>query len=347
MGEETVGDDGEILRPELPGEKDPSGDDTPETVSTEGKSVERPTGERALTLKGSAMRATRGRARRGERQDDLGLDETGVAAYERPGTTPAVSAGLCPYCGCPLEPRLYFCPGCATPYKGIQDVLPRARPRKLTDGERIAHRAPSAMPVFWTYFSVIVGCVVVALLASGPFDIDWTVYFYLSEFAILLTTIVLCTRHWRALKVQLLRFGFLRTEVLLGLAALVPLLAVNYYYHDWVIRSMGIDRDTVFRFAGSSLSKASLIVLFCAFPAVTEELAFRGLVQHWFQAAVKPFWALVYASALFTALHFSVVSAPYLFCVGMLLGWLKYRTASLYPSMLVHFLHNYLVLEFF
>ena len=56
---------------------------------------------------------------------------------------------------------------------------------------------------------------------------------------------------------------------------------------------------------------------------------------------------LALASALFTMLHFSVISAPYLFAVGMLLGWTKYRTGSLYPSILLHFLHNYVVVEFF
>ena len=33
--------------------------------------------------------------------------------------------------------------------------------------------------------------------------------------------------------------------------------------------------------------------------------------------------------------------------VGLLLGWVKWKTGSLYPSMLIHFLHNYIVLEYF
>jgi membrane protease YdiL (CAAX protease family) len=82
-------------------------------------------------------------------------------------------------------------------------------------------------------------------------------------------------------------------------------------------------------------------------PAVIEEIAFRGLVQHWLHAAISPFRAMVLASALFTALHFSVLSAPYLFALGMVLGWAKWKTGSLYPSMLIHLVHNLVVLEFF
>ena len=91
----------------------------------------------------------------------------------------------------------------------------------------------------------------------------------------------------------------------------------------------------------------TLVTLFCIFPAITEEIAFRGLVQHWLVSAIAPMRALVIASALFMALHFSVLSAPYLFLVGMLLGWAKLKTGSLYPSMLIHFLHNFIVISFF
>ncbi len=80
---------------------------------------------------------------------------------------------------------------------------------------------------------------------------------------------------------------------------------------------------------------------------MTEEIAFRGLVQHWLQIAIAPWKGLVLASALFMALHFSAISAPYLFAVGMLLGYVKQRTGSLYPSMLIHFLHNLVVITFF
>ena len=63
--------------------------------------------------------------------------------------------------------------------------------------------------------------------------------------------------------------------------------------------------------------------------------------------AIAPTRAIVLASALFMAMHLSVLSAPYLFALGLLLGWTKWKTGSLYPSMLVHFLHNLIVLEFF
>jgi len=147
--------------------------------------------------------------------------------------------------------------------------------------------------------------------------------------------------------VQFRRGGLLSVTMLLGLAALAALLGINKLYHTFVMRLAGQEmRSLSESLRDAGLSHAGMILAFCLFPAVLEEIAFRGLVQHWLQAAITPWKALVLASALFTALHFSIVSAPYLFAVGLLLGWLKQRTGSLYPSMVVHFLHNFVVLEF-
>ncbi len=50
---------------------------------------------------------------------------------------------------------------------------------------------------------------------------------------------------------------------------------------------------------------------------------------------------------MFAALHFSVISFFYLFTVGMLLATVRRRTGSLYPGMLIHFLHNLVVITLF
>jgi hypothetical protein len=87
-------------------------------------------------------------------------------------------------------------------------------------------------------------------------------------------------------------------------------------------------------------TELTLFVIICLIPALTEEIAFRGLIQHWLQTALKPWRAILLASALFTALHLSIISAPYIFLLGLLLGWTKWKTGSLYPAMVIHCLHN-------
>jgi len=252
----------------------------------------------------------------------------------------------CNYCGGRLNPAYYFCVACGTPYKELESVLPRSSSRLLTDGARIAQKAPHVAGLFWTFVAVVVGSAVVCYVLFG--ESRPALSLLLQSAALFVTTGVFASVHWRSLLVQFKRWGLFKPAAWLAIGALFPLLAVNYFYHGWVMRELGAESSLPFKeLRESGLGEPGLILFVCVFPAVVEEIAFRGLVLHWLGTAVSAFRALVLSSALFTALHFSVLSAPYIFGIGMLLGWAKWKTASLYPSMLIHFLHNLVVLELF
>ncbi len=255
--------------------------------------------------------------------------------------------GACPYCGAPLSAFYYFCLACGTPYKPAASVITAARPRELTDGELIRLKTPQVATLFWSYFSVVVGVSVFALLFFREDRPD--LHLLLVQTAILITTCVFGWQYRKSLEVQLKKFGFDKIEAYIALAALVPLVMLNYVYHELFLDQTSWRRgfDLLEKLRAAGISQGALVGMFCLFPAVTEEIAYRGLMQHWLQTAIAPWKALVVTSALFAATHFSIVSFPYLFLVGMLLGWAKQRTGSLYPSMLIHFLHNFAVIEFF
>ncbi|HAU36093.1 MAG TPA: hypothetical protein DCX07_00050 [Phycisphaerales bacterium] len=260
---------------------------------------------------------------------------------------PARAAESCAYCGGRLFPQFYFCLSCGTPYKSPDSVVPILRPRVLTDGELIEQKAPHVMNLFWIYLGTLTGA---WLLSAGVFGLDRPdMHLLITESALLVATCVLAAIHWRALAVQWKVFGLFHPAAWVALAALAPLLAVNYAWHVLFLQKVaGLDGgDTLSRLRELGLGTPALVILICVLPAVLEETAFRGLVQHWLQVAVRPGKAILLAAALFTVLHFSVFSAPYLLCVGLLLGWARYKTGSLYPPMLIHFLHNLVVLEFF
>jgi len=255
-------------------------------------------------------------------------------------------AETCAYCGASLDPGYYFCLTCATPYKAVESVLPRPRPAYLSDGRLIATKAPHVAPLFWTYFAVVVGAAVAGFALFQNEEPALTLVF--QSGSLFITTCIFAALHWPSLVVQFKRFGFHNRAALIGFLVLPVLLLINYVYHGWVMRALGGEGSPLLsRRRESGLGEPALILLICASPAILEEIAFRGLVQHWLSIAIRPFHALVLASVLFTILHFSLVSAPYLFAVGMLLGWTKMKTGSLYPSMVIHFLHNLIVLEFF
>lgn len=270
-----------------------------------------------------------------------------VPPSARSGALPAPyrAPHQCAYCGAKLDPTFYFCARCATPYVDESVVLPEVRPQRLFPGRLIREHAPQAMGIFWTYLAVLLGGAILCTFLLG--EANPAALVIVMEGLLLLLTCVFAVRHGSALASQLARPGFDRWEAWVGLLAIVPLLGLNWAWHAFLTRAGaqgGDDLMTTLRQAG--FSQGALILTICAFPAITEEIAFRGLVQHWLHVAVRPGQAIVYAAALFTALHFSILSAPYLFLVGCTLGWLRWRTGSLYPPIAAHFLHNLGVVVF-
>ena len=246
----------------------------------------------------------------------------------------------CQYCGGRLEAGYYFCPVCATPYKSPESMTAHIKPVPPTESELIRKRAPQAIKLFWTYAAVVLATAVFCHVAFQ--EEDDALVLIVQTTAMFVTTCIFASMYWKSLAAQFKRMGFGHPAAWIGLAALVPLLTANYLYHSWLRSLLGVESV-----GPENISKAAIFFFFCLSPAVLEEVAFRGLVQHWLTAAIRPMRALLLASALFMALHGSVISAPYLFAVGMVLGWTKWKTGSLYPPMLIHFLHNWIVLEYF
>jgi len=76
---------------------------------------------------------------------------------------------------------------------------------------------------------------------------------------------------------------------------------------------------------------------------IAEEMCFRGAIlrklltmfpkrQHWIAIAVS--------AVLFALAHFNVVQSLHAFLIGLLLGWLYYRTDSILPGIVFHWINN-------
>ncbi len=248
----------------------------------------------------------------------------------------------CDYCAAPLNPVYSFCVRCAKPYKPAHLVLPKESRPYEDDEVRIRKRAPQAIDLF-LWFLAVIG--VSGAFAGAVFG--WENMFHVQVFVqlcLILTTLVFAATHFPALAVQLKVPGVFSSAFLLGLCLLPVLLAINYFYHVSIIEAFDSVKTRTESYHEIFPSFAGMVLFICVVPSVMEEIAFRGLIQHWLHAAVSPRTAIVVASAMFSAAHFSVISAPYLFLAGVLLGWLRWKTGSLYPSMIVHFLHNFAII---
>lgn len=83
---------------------------------------------------------------------------------------------------------------------------------------------------------------------------------------------------------------------------------------------------------------------------IAEEMVFRGAIMRasehtWIGkrmiAANGVNWGtIIFTSLLFAAVHGNPAQMPHAFLIGLLLGWLAYRTGSIIPGILLHFINN-------
>ena len=129
----------------------------------------------------------------------------------------------------------------------------------------------------------------------------------------------------------------------IGLVGLAPLLVVNVLYHHAIVEAFGLE-ETRIADGWNGWSFAAIVFYVGVMPGVWEEIAFRGLIQGSLERAVRPPTAIAMTAVLFATIHCRLASAPILLLLGLFLGWLRHRSRSLYPGMLVHFAHNLAVL---
>ena len=252
--------------------------------------------------------------------------------------------GTCTYCGSQLDPHYYFCVRCAQPYKNIAEILPKKAVFYESDSEKIQKKVPFVYNFFWLYFGVLFFTNLALYFLLDEEQIELSVY--LPTIVLLILTLFISIRYWKTLWVLLKKDGIINRYFPLSLIVLAGFLVVNYYYH-WIFYKMMGDESIYTTLKNSGMNTFTWAVLFCLFPAVTEEIAFRGLLQTWLTTALETRKAIMITAALFAMLHFSVISFPYLFFLGALFGVVRWKTESLYPGMILHFVHNFVVIYYF
>ncbi|MEX1376819.1 MAG: type II CAAX endopeptidase family protein [Eubacteriales bacterium] len=133
---------------------------------------------------------------------------------------------------------------------------------------------------------------------------------------------------------------------------LVVLAAVMAIVGNYFVKILLVGWTWFLETVGYRVSEASLptvdnfqvfivaLVSIALVPAIFEEMIFRGILQKGILRNAKPRTAILISSVLFMLMHLSVESMPFTFIMGCILGYLAYRTGSIIPSMMLHFVNN-------
>lgn len=87
------------------------------------------------------------------------------------------------------------------------------------------------------------------------------------------------------------------------------------------------------------------VLVVCVAPIV-EEVVFRGVLLSGLASRMRVGWAIVISAAIFGCVHlpdfkFAWYPVPALILMGVLLAWLRVRTHSLWPSIVLHATNNF------
>ena len=96
----------------------------------------------------------------------------------------------------------------------------------------------------------------------------------------------------------------------------------------------------VFIFHGDNGFLIPLALMIGLTPGICEELLFRGYVQTRLNKTAGPIVGITVASLLFAAFHMDPVHIIAVFPLGCYLGFVAWRSGSILPAMLGHFVNN-------
>ena len=136
-------------------------------------------------------------------------------------------------------------------------------------------------------------------------------------------------------------------QAVLWLGALIGvfvLVAVNGVYHDALRRYLATEPTHDAIVAATGLSPL-VVLAYCLQPAIVEELFFRYLLLDTLRSVMNVHQAVLISSLMFGMAHIGVpLSVPMLIVVGIPLGYARVLSGSLALPMLIHFLHNGIIL---
>lgn len=233
----------------------------------------------------------------------------------------------CNTCQAPLSGSERFCGNCGNEVK--------AEVAKSTP-------TPDAIaPAAWYYFATLI------LLASYKFTSAFPEGFTGSVLISVIDAVIVIGFwiHFRQSIASVFQLRGIRVGVILaiiccalGAAVVVSFAAefISFAVLDDVYYSPYLYEDTTNPFLWT-------VIFTCVFPAVVEEVAFRGFLFENIRTLTSDKGALYVTSFLFGILHLSVLSLFWLIPLGLAFGWLRLRYNTLWYGIIAHFSYNFFV----
>jgi membrane protease YdiL (CAAX protease family) len=121
--------------------------------------------------------------------------------------------------------------------------------------------------------------------------------------------------------------------------------AVLVYYsvgwlNDWLV---GMPDNLFYDYEAYTNAFFWILIFYTIIPPIFEELAFRGFLFNQLRIIASPSVTILATAFIFALVHFSWISILWIFPFGIVLGYLRHKYNTLWLGMIIHFIHNLLV----
>jgi len=98
--------------------------------------------------------------------------------------------------------------------------------------------------------------------------------------------------------------------------------------------------DVTRLFEGSRRHQLGMALVASAMAPLAEEIAFRGYLLSALRTRLPPRAAIAASAVLFASMHLDPVRFPAVLFLGLFLGWLAWRSGSIWPAVAAHAVNN-------
>jgi membrane protease YdiL (CAAX protease family) len=193
----------------------------------------------------------------------------------------------------------------------------------------------SAMALYFILLAICVAGLIASLAKAQELSVDMWVSGTLS-LAILIWSIFT----WRDVLPPLARFprlGWSAAGVAMGLATFAVAIGVIRGLQKLLHLP---DEAMSSPYLSAGYGWLTVVAMVAVQPAIFEELAFRGAVLGALLRPLRPAEAVLVGAMMFMILHLAPMRFPHTFAMGVAAGFLRVRSGSLYPCIILHFTHN-------
>lgn len=180
----------------------------------------------------------------------------------------------------------------------------------------------AAIPPIWYY-------------ATGSLDKTMGLLLTMSVITSIITMAVFLYWHWTEVSPRWLRtrpWMVLFWSVIAALGALIPSI--------WMQEQMPELPNLMQTEFGMMLSDRWGYLVIGLLAPFTEEMVFRGAILRKLLDSYSPWKAIALSAFFFSLIHMNPVQMPHAFLIGLLLGWMYWRTGSILPGIAQHWANN-------